>query len=128
MKISKKAEYGLRAMLFLAKNPKRIIPLKEIAKKEGLPFDFLEKIMGNLEKAGLVKARKGVQGGYFLAKPAKKITPGDVIMVLEEDIMQAQCLGCPMAGGCSSKDIWNEVQDSLDSTLNSTTLADLIKK
>ncbi len=142
MKISKKAEYGLRAMLYLAKTQpafakatvgkkdKKIktIPLREIAKKEKIPFDFLEKIMGNLEKAGLIKAKKGAQGGYFLAKPANEITPGDIVMVLEENMTQTHCLGCPMAGCCTSEDVWSEVQQSLDSSLNAVSLADLIKK
>ena len=130
MKISKKAEYGLRAILYLARTQKskKITPLREIAESEKVPFDFLEKIMSQLEKAGLVKAKKGSQGGYFLAKPAKKITPGDVVMVLEEGIAQVHCFGCPMAGDCTSEDVWSEVQQSLDSSLNAATLADLIKK
>jgi len=127
MQISKKAEYGLRAMLYLAKNPKKIIPLKEIAKKERVPFDFLEKIMAELQKANLVKAKKGVQGGYFLAKPAKKITPGDIVLVLEENMALVHCSGCPMAGKCTSEDVWGEVQQSMDNTLNAVSLADLVK-
>lgn len=128
MKISKKAEYGLRAMIYLAKNPKKIIPLKKIAKTEKVPFDFLEKIFSELEKAKLIKAKKGVTGGYFLAKPANKITPGDIVSVLEEDIAKNNCFGCPMANSCSSEDVWSEVQESLDRTLNKMTLAYLIKK
>ena len=63
MQISKKAQYGLRAMLCLARAGEKITPLKEIAKKEKVPFAFLEKIMGQLEKAKLVKAKKGIQEG-----------------------------------------------------------------
>ena len=130
MKISKKAEYGLRAMLYLAQSnkKKKITPLKEIAEKERMPFDFLEKIFGKLEKSGLVKAKKGSLGGYFLGRPASKITPGDIVMVLEENMAKIHCSGCSMAGGCSSEDVWSEVQESLDGTLNAVTLADLIKK
>lgn len=116
-------------MLYLAKQKKgKITPLKEIAGKEKVSFDFLEKIIGQLEKAGLVKAKKGVQGGYFLAKPAEKITPGDVVMVLEENMAQTHCMGCPKAGGCASEDVWSEVQQSLDNTLNAVSLAELVKK
>jgi Rrf2 family protein len=130
MQISKKAQYGLRAMLYLAGNQKdkKVVPLKKIAKKERVPFAFLEKIMAELEKAKLVKAKKGIQGGYFLAKRADKITPGDIISVLEKDISLVQCAGCPMAGSCTSENVWSEAQQSLDSTLNATTLADLVKK
>jgi len=130
MKVSKKSQYGLRAMVYLAKNssPKTLCSIKKISKAEDIPFDFLEKIMGELERAGLVKAQKGVAGGYFLAKPAKKITPGDIVAILEEDMTLVHCAGCPMAGGCTSEDVWDEVQESLDNTLNAVTLADLIKK
>ena len=128
MKISKKTEYGLRAMVYLAKKSSKDNPcsIKEISKKEKISFDFLEKIISKLEKTGLVKAKKGVKGGYFLAKPAKKITPGDIVLILEENIVAVNCFGCPMSGKCSSKDVWDEVQESVDNSLNAITLADLI--
>lgn len=129
MKVSKKSQYGLRAMVYLAKHSsdKKVCPLKEISKKEGIPFDFLEKIISELEKAGLVKAKKGVQGGYFLVKKPKKITAGEIVRVLEST-EPVSCAGCQMARICSTKNVWQKVQGSVDSTLDSVTLADLIKK
>lgn len=129
MKISKKAEYGLKAMLYLAKQKKGdVTSLKKIAEAEGVPFDFLEKIVSQLEKAKLVKSKKGSLGGYSLARSADKITPGDIVVVLEENMAQSHCSGCPMAGGCMSEDVWSELQESLDNSLNAKTLADLIKR
>ena len=127
MKVSKKAQYGLRAMVYLAKHSseEKVCPLKEISEKEGIPFDFLEKIISELQETGLVKAKKGVQGGYFLAKPAKKITAGEIVRVLESTV-PVSCFGCQMARICSTKSVWDKVKDSLDSTLDSMTLADLI--
>jgi Rrf2 family cysteine metabolism transcriptional repressor len=129
MKISKKTEYGLRAMVYLAKHSSKegVCSIKEISKEERISFDFLEKIMSKLEKSSLIKSKKGVSGGYYLAKKADKITPGDIVAVLEENMAQVHCSGCPMAGGCSSGDMWNEVQQSLDNSLNARTLEDLIK-
>jgi len=129
MQVSKKAQYGLRAMVYLAKHSstKKVCPIKEISEKEEIPFDFLEKIISELEKAGLVKAKKGVQGGYFLAKEPQKITAGEIVRVLESTV-PVSCAGCQMARICSAKSVWQKVQDSLDSTLDSMTLADLIKK
>jgi len=128
MKISKKAQYGLRAMVYLAKNSlkDKVCPIREISEKENIPFDYLEKIIVELEKAGLVKAKKGVQGGYFLIKKPKEITAGEIVRVLESTV-PVSCLGCQMARICSTKNVWEKVQDSLDSTLDSMTLADLIK-
>lgn len=126
MKISKKSQYGLRALVYLAKI-KKLSPLKEISKKERIPFDYLEKILSELERAGLVRAKKGVQGGYFLTKEPEKTTVGEVVRVLESTV-PVSCVGCQMARICSTKSVWQKVQDSLDSTLDSVTLKDLIKK
>jgi len=128
MRISKKSQYGLRAMVYLAKHSSenKVCPIKEISEKENISFDYLEKIVSELEKAGLVKAKKGVQGGYFLAKEPEKITSGEIVRVLESTV-PVSCLGCQMARICSTKNVWDKVQDSLDSTLDSMTLADLIK-
>lgn len=130
MRISKKSQYGLRAMVYLAKKSSKDnpCPIKEISRKEKISFEFLGKIMSELEKAGLVKTKKGVGGGYFLAKPANKITPGDIVLALEENTVLVNCSGCPMAGSCSSEDVWGEAQQSLDNSLSATTLADLIKR
>ena len=136
MKISKKTEYGLRAMVFLAKNPireggkgkiTRPFSLREIAAKTKIHFSFLEKIFSKLEKAKLVKAKLGANGGYFLARPASKITTADVAVVLEDDLAVVHCSGCPMAGGCKSQNVWEEVKQSINKTMGKTTLADLIK-
>ena len=129
MKISKKAEYGLTAMVHLAKNKiNKAVSIRQISNIEGVPFEFLSKIFNDLEKAKLVKSKRGANGGYYLARPANKITAGDVVLILEENIAVSHCKGCQMAGKCTSKDVWGEVQQSLDTTLNAVTLADLIKK
>jgi len=128
MRVSKKAQYGLRAMVYLAKHcsKNRVCPLKEISEKEKIPFDFLEKIISELQAAGLVEAKKGVQGGYFLVKEPEKITAGDIVRVLESTV-PVSCAGCQMARICSAKSVWEDVQDSVDSALDSTTLKNLIK-
>lgn len=104
----------------------KVCPIKEISEKENIPFDYLEKIVLELERAGLVKAKKGVQGGYFLAKEPQRITAGEIVRVLESTV-PVSCIGCQMARICSAKNVWDKVQDSLDSTLDSVTLKDLVK-
>jgi len=129
MKISKRAQYGLRAMVCLAKKSSKSSPcsLKEISRKEEIPFDFLEKIISDLQCAGLVKAKKGVSGGYFLAKKPENITIGEIVRALE-DMVPVGCAACQKARTCLSRDVWDKMQDSMDSVLDSTTLADLIRK
>lgn len=127
-KVSKKAQYGLRAMVFLAKaKNKEPFSIKEISRKEGMPFDFLEKIVSQLEKAGLLKSKKGVTGGYFLNKPAKKITVGQIATVLEGKLSPVGCSFCSKSKKCPSKNVWDRVKESLNKTLDSLNLADLIK-
>ena len=85
IKVSKKSQYGLRAMVLLAKNfkAKRVLSTKIISEKEDVPFDFLEKIFSQLEKAKLVIGRKGVQGGYVLSRSPAKITVNNIEGLIE---------------------------------------------
>ena len=133
MKISTKSQYGLRAMVYLAKNPDKVCSLKLIAKEENIPFDYLEKIVSKLEKAELVKSKKGSLGGYFLAKPLKEIKLGEIINTLEEKRILVQCAQaqescvCLNQDICATRNFWKGLQDSLDSIMNSKTLSDLVK-
>jgi Rrf2 family cysteine metabolism transcriptional repressor len=134
MRFSTKSQYGLRAMVYLAKCKNKICPLKEISQEEEVSFDYLEKIISKLEKAGLIKAKKGVQGGYSLAKIPKRIKLGEIIRVLEGEIAPVNCIAkekrfiCPRNKKCLTKSFWKKIQDSLNKILNSLTLEDLIYK
>lgn len=136
MRVSKKSQYGLRAMVYLA-NPRlknKVCPLKKISKDEEIPFDFLEKIFSKLEKTGLVKAKKGIQGGYSLKRSPEKISVGEIISTLESTMSPVKCLAkekrynCPRKKICKTLNVWRKIQEVLNSTLNSITLADLVKK
>jgi len=135
MKFSKRTQYGLRAVVYLARSrfKNKICPLKKISQDEGIPFDFLEKIFSKLGKSNLVKAKKGVQGGYFLAKSPQKIKISQIIKILEGEMAPVFCLikerkfFCPREKKCLTKNLWRKIQKTLNSTLNSITLADLIK-
>ena len=127
MKISKRTEYGLRAMVLLA-NSQKVLSIREISNIAKMPFEFLSKIFIDLEKAKLVKAKRGGNGGYCLARPAQKISVADIVVVLEEDLSVVHCSGCPMAGSCTSENVWQEVEQSMSATMGKRTLADLVKK
>lgn len=131
MKISTKAQYGLRALIYLA-NSKRISPLREIAREESIPFDYLEKIILLLQKEGVVKAKRGKNGGYFLASPPRKIKLKRIIEILEGNLITIKCLNqrdflCPQEKKCLAKNFWKDLKRSLEKTLNKITLEDLIK-
>lgn len=121
-------------MICLAMSKGEFSPLKEISKREGISFDYLEKIFSKLEKAKLIKSKKGVQGGYFLAKKPSKIKLGEIIRALEGEVALVKCIAkqkkflCPRGGECLTRNFWKKIQDSLNKTLDSLTLADLFKK
>jgi Rrf2 family protein len=128
MNISKKSQYGMRAMVCLAESYKKkeIVSLKEISQKEAIPFNFLEKIVSQLEKAKLVKGRKGVGGGYILTKSPAKITAKDIVGVLE-DTLPVNCALCGKKQKCASKNVWLKVDLAIEKALKSVKLSSLIK-
>jgi len=128
MKISKKAEYGLRAMIHLAKNKnKHAISIREISNIEGVPFEFLAKIFAVLEKVNLVTAKHGANGGYYLAKTASAITASDVVDALEEKVTPTNCVLCGKNKKCASKNVWTKVDLAINKTLSSIKLSSLVK-
>jgi Rrf2 family protein len=127
MKISKKAEYGLTAMVHLARNKsKKAVSIRQISNIEGVPYEFLSKIFAKLEKGKLVVSQHGANGGYFLAKNPAKIAAADIIKLLE-DMNTVNCSGCVRSKKCLAKNVWRQIDIAIDKTLNSITLAKLIK-
>ena len=125
MKFSTKAEYGLRAIVYLAKTTKPV-SLASIAKKEGLSLAYLERLFAMLKKAELVKSFKGVKGGYVLARPAVKIKVGEVIEVLEGSLYKMDCKDCTVCK-CLVHPVWEKLYKQIDKTLNSISLSSLVK-
>jgi len=119
------------ASVFGKKN--NIRSLKEISQKENISFDYLEKIISQLEKKGLVRSKRGIRGGYSLKRSPQKISVGEIINTLESTMFPVKCLAkekrynCPRKKTCKTVNVWKKVQEVLNSTLNSITLADLLK-
>ncbi len=133
MKFSTKARYGLRAMLELAMNTEQgPIPVRVISQRQCISEPYLEQLMAQLNKAGLVRSQRGAQGGYVLASRGQDISIGEIIRVLEGPIAPVQCVNkttpytCNRSGQCVSRIVWEKVRDSVDEVLDSLTLADLI--
>ena len=129
--MSKKAQYGLTAMVHLAnayktdKKPKAV-SIREMSNIERVPFEFLSKIFSVFEKEKLVTAKHGSNGGYVLAKSPQKITAGDIVSVLE-NINSVDCRFCEKSTKCLTKNVWGKVDLAISKTLKSITLAELIK-
>lgn len=132
MRVSAKELYGLRAMSEFARHfGQGPISLSEVARTQGISQPYLEQIAIELRRSGLLRSKRGVQGGYYLARAPGEMTAGDVIRALEGSILPIQCVAdtkcepCSMEDGCSARGIWEQVRDRLVDTLDSITLADL---
>jgi Rrf2 family cysteine metabolism transcriptional repressor len=124
--LTKKADYGLQLMSFLAqKYGQGPVSLKIIAKDKKLPLKFLEQIVMPLRQAGLIKAKEGRAGGYILSFPPKIISVAQVIEALEGPVSVGACFGCPQAQICGQKNVWQEVGNKVRQTIKDKTLADL---
>jgi len=133
MKFSTRTTYGLRAMIRLAghKN-KKSLSLPNIAKAENISLGYLESMFSDLKKAKLVKAAKGVKGGYRLGRPANKIMVFDIVRTLEGKMSLFHCLAedgrvyCNVSCRCGAALVLAKVQGALKRTLKGIKLSDLI--
>lgn len=134
MKISTRGEYGMRAMVSLARMyGQGPVPLAAVAADSSVPAAYLEQLMGPLRRAGLVASTRGAHGGYSLALSPGEIRVGQVYRVMEGPIAPMSCVSeetdeelCPMIDGCATRIVWLKVRDSIAEALDSTTLADLV--
>ncbi|MBI3832663.1 MAG: Rrf2 family transcriptional regulator [Planctomycetes bacterium] len=133
MKLSQKADYALRAMFDLAQQADKgeAVRTSDIAKREDIPEKFLELILVELRKAGLVRSQRGSVGGHRLAKAAEQITVGDVWRVIDGPLLPEAEIkrgrGAVSLGAACMRPVWKEVEKSVRDVVDYTTLADLLK-
>lgn len=131
LQVSRKIDYGLRAMIYLASVDEGVVtPFREIARQMGLPQDFLAKILKTLADTGLVRSSRGAHGGYQLGRPARSISFLDVIEAVEGPVKLNVCLdaggegheGCAISAGCTMMSVWRQGQERMLEVYRSTTL------
>lgn len=121
LQISRRIEYGLRAMLYLASQPEgAIVPFREIATRMDVPQDFLAKILKTLVKGKLASSIRGARGGYGLGRAASQISFLDVIECVEGPVAVNLCTdksadhnGCSFTGGCTMFSVWRLGQERM---------------
>ncbi len=139
MLFSTKAEYGVRLMIELGRQPgSEPVSLSAVAEAERLPLSYLEHLVAKLRKAGLVASTRGAHGGYRLAKPPEEITMDEVVEALEGQIAPMECFHELPEGkvlcshesdgdrACATKLLWTRVQNGVNRALAQTTLAELV--
>src|SRR6185295_16571065 len=135
MKISAHEEYGLRCLVQLARAQVdgETLTLSQLADREGLSVPNAAKLMGILNRAGLVQSQRGVNGGYSLARPASEIRLNEVIRILDEDAVDQFCKthagvldSCIHTTDCGIRPVIVGLHEIVQSALSEITLAELI--
>jgi Rrf2 family protein len=133
--LTRKSKYGIKAMLLLAEEAERgPILISEMAERQQLPKKFLEAILLELKRHGLLHSKKGKGGGYLLGRKATEITVGQIIRILEGPLALTPCVSqtayrrceeCIDEKTCAVRIAMKEVRDSTAHILDNTTLAGL---
>lgn len=130
MQISAKTDYAVRALLSLAAREPELVKIDTVIREQGLPRKFVEAILGELRRAGLVRSQRGAEGGYALARPAGEITLGAVIRAVDGPLAEVRGLRpneTTYAGVAEHLPaVWVAVRASLRQVLDETTIADVL--
>jgi Rrf2 family protein len=135
MKLTKRGEYGLKALIDLAaqEDPQAATQIKDIAQRQQIPVKFLEQILLMLKNAGMLRSRAGVGGGYYLAKLPAEITLGQIVRVLDGPLAPIPCVSqmayercvCEDEATCGLRLTMLDVRNAIADILDHTTLADV---
>jgi Rrf2 family protein len=130
MRVSAKADYAVRAAAELAAAGEGPVKGEKLAEAQDIPLQFLEHILLELKHAGIVRARRGAKGGYWLARPADEVTIAEVVRTVEGPIAHVQSSppeAIEYRGNAEHlQEVWIAVRASLRSVLEEVTLADLV--
>jgi Rrf2 family protein len=132
--LSMKAKYALRALMVMAKNEKKMLASKTIAQAADVPQKFLDNILQELRHQGLVDSKRGIFGGYFLAKPSSEIMVGDLIRTIDGPLAPIRCASvtayqrcddCPDENTCAIRKTMVEVRNAIANVLDGKSIRDL---
>jgi Rrf2 family protein len=137
MQLSKRCEYGLRALIDLGLAQAcgiEVVSIRALAAHERISEEFLEQILAQLKDAGFVGSRRGKHGGYCLAKRPKDILPGDAVRLLDGPLAPIRCVSvnsyercsCPDEGHCGLRMLMLDVRQAVGQVLERNTLADVV--
>jgi len=141
VRLSKRGEYGLRAMIALAEpeengNAPEMMQIKDISAREKIPSKYLEQILLTLKNSGFLHSKMGIGGGYYLAKPAQDITLGQIFRLLDGPVAPIKCVSqiayepcnCPDERTCGLRLVMGDVRNAIANILDNTTLADVVNR
>ncbi|HXR08580.1 MAG TPA: Rrf2 family transcriptional regulator [Candidatus Acidoferrum sp.] len=134
MKLSVRGEYALRALLVLSLHyDEKVVRIQTIAEEQRIPKKFLEQILTDLKRLGAVESKRGVHGGYRLARPPEHVTLASVVRHMEGAMAPVSCVSerfyerctCPDEACCAIRDVMKEAREAVVRIMERLTLADL---
>lgn len=136
MRISAKGEYAAKAVLHLSLRYPQVVTIHEVAASHHIPLKYLEQILLALRKARLLESRRGVHGGYTLARPPAEISVGEVLRAVDGKFSRASCLeedpgehhGCPDPNSCGLRQVWANLQATVERILFETSFAEVCRR
>ena len=136
--ISKRTQYGLKAMLALGRKYREgPVLIGTLAREESIPVKFLEAILLDMKGRGILESKMGRKGGYHLSRPPSAITIGSIIRIIEGPLAPLPCASetafrpceeCQDIENCGTRIIMRRVRDAISEVLDKTTLAELIRQ
>ncbi len=137
MKLSLRGEYALRAMLVLGLNYEQpVVRIQTISDQQNIPKRFLEQILNDLKSAGFVQSKRGVAGGYRLARRPEEITVAAIVRHIEGALAPVSCVSerfyeecsCPDESRCAIRDVMKEVRDAIVKIVEAVTIGELCRR
>jgi Rrf2 family protein len=139
MKLSTRGEYALRALLVLGRDYQEddsVVRIQEISDQQNIPKRFLEQILNDLKSARVVESKRGVAGGYRLARPPEKITLAEVIRHVEGALAPVSCVSecfyekcsCPDEARCAIRSVMKEARDAVVKVVERVTVAEMCER
>ena len=133
MRVTAKGEYATQAVLHLAMQYPDVVAIHDVASRHHIPLKYLEQILLELKRGGVLESRRGVHGGYTLARAPEQVSVGEVLRLVDGAFAESSCthaedrIGSVCAEGpnCGLKQLWQDVQDSVEKILFATSFEDV---
>jgi Rrf2 family transcriptional regulator, cysteine metabolism repressor len=137
MRLSQRGHYALRALIALGlSHGQGVVRIQTISERQNIPKRFLEQILNDLRAVGLVESKRGIHGGYRLARPPEEIRLAEVIRHVEGSLAPVSCVSqhsyekcsCPDEMRCAIRDVMKELREAIVGLLENRTLATLCER
>jgi Rrf2 family transcriptional regulator, cysteine metabolism repressor len=135
MRVTAKGEYATQAVLYLALQYPGVLTIHDIAQRHHIPLKYLEQILLELKRGGVLESRRGANGGYTLARAPEEISVGEVLRIVDGAFAESSCIHNEAMGGvcvegqsCGLKQTWRDVQGAVEKILFATTFEDVRKR